>query len=270
MKPRPIAIAMPNAVLTPVKARKYRLSRDAASSSAFVVRSRSWEPMSPMNRSRRSRRCSRMKITKTMTIPIVASGGRSAATMLRRISTGPGAGSCTSTCMRARSADGIAAAPCDAGVETADLLRLLSRPWRASAAFSTTPLVKSELLTASSFFVMTIWYCGRFSPSCATCLPMMAPRANRIAKASATASRTDATLPIRRRVNASAIGAKTKLRSTAMAIGTSTSRPKDNPTIMAATMMIVSVACARLPKSARGPLNGLIACSALFARFHPS
>ena len=40
-----------------------------------------------------------------------------------------------------------------------------------------------------------------------------------------------------------------------MAIGTSTSGPKDNPTIMAATMMIVSVACARLPKSARGPLN---------------
>ena len=44
-----------------------------------------------------------------------------------------------------------------------------------------------------------------------------------------------------------------------MAIGTRTSRAKYNPSTMAATMMTVSVASARLPRSARAPVNGLSA-----------
>ena len=133
----------------------------------------------------------------------------------------------------------------------------------ASAAFSTTPLLKAEVLTASNFFSMTAWYWGRLSLSWATCLPITAPRPMRMAKASATASRTEATFPILRRLSAAVTGAKTKLNSTAMAIGTSTSRAKYSPSTMAATMMTVSVASARLPRSARAPANGLKASAGL-------
>jgi hypothetical protein len=64
-------------------------------------------------------------------------------------------------------------------------------------------------------------------------------RRDKIAKASATATRTEATLPTRRRLRASAIGTSTKLSRTAIDIGTSTSRPKYRPAITATPIMII-------------------------------
>ena len=156
---RPIAIATPKAAFIPVNARKYRLRRLAASSSALVVWCRSWEPMRPMNRSRRSPRWSRMKIDEN---DDDRSGGerrqKGRENALQDLH-GPWRGLVHLDLHQRRSRRNGSPFVVDGGRAPTELSFFrcyCSSPCKASAAFSTTRLPKAELRPPSSFLAMTI------------------------------------------------------------------------------------------------------------------
>ena len=51
-------------------------------------------------------------------------------------------------------------------------------PLQGVGGFLDDSLAEGRTSHGCSFFAMTTWYSGRLSPSCATCLPMTAPRAD--------------------------------------------------------------------------------------------
>ena len=84
----PRAITMPKQVFTANCDRKYLLSRAAASSIARVVRCRSFDPNTRMNRSRKSSLCISTKIATIRTMIVVSSGPRIGASTVRAIMRG--------------------------------------------------------------------------------------------------------------------------------------------------------------------------------------
>ncbi|GAV36422.1 hypothetical protein ROTAS13_04109 [Roseomonas sp. TAS13] len=98
-------------------ARKKRLRRVVASSSAAVVRCRSPEPTSLMTRSRMSSRYSSRKTTKTATMPVVATGPTRGAITLWISSSVPGSGVWTSTGRGRTEVPASAAGPVEAEEE---------------------------------------------------------------------------------------------------------------------------------------------------------
>jgi hypothetical protein len=137
-----------------------------------------------------------------------------------RISTGTGFGCCTPG---ARTGG-----PFAAGRPTFSRGLVISLPRSLSivAARPITPLLVVVSRSEWIFSVMLVWYPGRFSANCANWLPITAPTPRITAKASTTTAMTASTRLTCQLRSSSTAGPSAKLRSTARAIGTKTSRPK--------------------------------------------
>ena len=88
------------------------------------------------------------------------------------------------------------------------------------------PLPVAEPRNEWILSVIFVWYCGRFSARWASCPPMSAPTPKITRNASSTAAMTEGTRPRCHRRSSATSGPSAKLRRTANASGTKTSRAK--------------------------------------------
>ena len=168
----------------------------------------------------------RMKITKMTTMPAVVSGRISGVIRATMVCSAPGSGWRTSTGIgfgaTARSlAGGLAGRGPPLGLSIS-----LPSSCNTSEARSSVPVPAAAPRRLCIFPRSVAWYCGRSLASWFTCETINAPKPEIAPKAISTTT-TTAKLRGTRQVSINRTsGASTKLRSTASAIGTNTSRPK--------------------------------------------
>jgi hypothetical protein len=226
---RPSPMTMPKAVFTASCDRKYLLSRWPASSSARVVRWRSFDPNRRMKRSRRSSRCISTKIATMRTMIVVSSGPRIGASTVRASVKGEVSFWITRTgTARASSPDPgedwtivvVVVVVGAAGVETGGL-RLIANCLVIAASLRTV-----KLWTFSTLASIVRAYCGALAVSAAAWLPISVPTIARRARAASTVRITAGARQMRKRWRKFTTGDSTNDSITASVIGISTLRAK--------------------------------------------